>query len=380
MAVSGGTILFIDALLSAFFAGIVTILATASIEKYGGVIGGVLASIPSAIVPASIGITIISAQRQSWNKVYIVLHAVPAGMLVNVLFLYAWRLLPRLIARKVSSGRKLLVIVLICALSLWTLGALVLTGILDSLMNRYPRPFTISLIGALFFGVHLVFAVIIGCVLPLPIGRKGDKSVSVYAHLVRGLIAAVPIFISVILTNYDSVSSGLLLSFPVVMTTVISTWWTQGYTVSMTAAAPMILGSISMCAYAISYSEVFKLLSTSTLALGEVITITVIVCWFFSIFFISVPIIVWLRWKEKDSAESISKVNFAADEKNDDKDEEDVPLTKFKFQDYNSQSKHEESLEQEQEQELGYRHSVTYTNPKLEEIKEQTLEYSKGTE
>ena len=39
--------------LSAFFAGLVAILATVAIEKYGGVIGGIFGTVPTTIVPAA---------------------------------------------------------------------------------------------------------------------------------------------------------------------------------------------------------------------------------------------------------------------------------------------------------------------------------------
>ena len=42
-------------LLSAFFAGVVATLVTVAIEKFGGRTGGVLATVPTTIIPAAIG-------------------------------------------------------------------------------------------------------------------------------------------------------------------------------------------------------------------------------------------------------------------------------------------------------------------------------------
>ena len=42
-------------ILSALIAGFVAILVTVAIEKWGGVIGGVLGTLPTTIVPATIG-------------------------------------------------------------------------------------------------------------------------------------------------------------------------------------------------------------------------------------------------------------------------------------------------------------------------------------
>ena len=43
-------------LLYALFAGLVAILVTVAIEKFGGIIGGVLGTIPSTIIPAAAGV------------------------------------------------------------------------------------------------------------------------------------------------------------------------------------------------------------------------------------------------------------------------------------------------------------------------------------
>ena len=43
-------------LLSAFFAGLVAVIVTMAIEKWGGIVGGVLETVPTTIIPATIGI------------------------------------------------------------------------------------------------------------------------------------------------------------------------------------------------------------------------------------------------------------------------------------------------------------------------------------
>ena len=43
-------------ILYGLFAGIVAILVTVSIEKFGGLIGGVLGTVPSTIIPAAAGV------------------------------------------------------------------------------------------------------------------------------------------------------------------------------------------------------------------------------------------------------------------------------------------------------------------------------------
>ena len=42
-------------LAAALFAGIVAVLVTVAVEKWGGIVGGILGTLPTTIVPATIG-------------------------------------------------------------------------------------------------------------------------------------------------------------------------------------------------------------------------------------------------------------------------------------------------------------------------------------
>ena len=68
--------------LSALFAGIVATLVTIAIEKFGGRTGGVLATIPTTIVPAALGMYSISGEAEFAQSMSIV----PLGMMVNAIF------------------------------------------------------------------------------------------------------------------------------------------------------------------------------------------------------------------------------------------------------------------------------------------------------
>ena len=49
-------------LLSAVFAGLVAIAVTVAIERWGGVIGGILGTLPTTIIPAAIGMYLAGGQ------------------------------------------------------------------------------------------------------------------------------------------------------------------------------------------------------------------------------------------------------------------------------------------------------------------------------
>ena len=69
--------------LSSLMAGLVAILATVFIERLGGAIGGII-TLPTTIVPASIGIWI--GVNGDTVSVTAAMSMVPIGMLLNVLF------------------------------------------------------------------------------------------------------------------------------------------------------------------------------------------------------------------------------------------------------------------------------------------------------
>ena len=81
-----------EAFLSAFLAGLATILIALAIEKLGGLKGGVLATFPSTVVPFSLG---IAAQYENdFVKIKRALCTVGIVMIGNALFLWVWRFIP----------------------------------------------------------------------------------------------------------------------------------------------------------------------------------------------------------------------------------------------------------------------------------------------
>ena len=65
---------------SALFAALVAIGATVAIERFGGVVGGLLGSIPTTIIPASIGFWLTQNEVVGFQAA---LYTVPVGMMVK---------------------------------------------------------------------------------------------------------------------------------------------------------------------------------------------------------------------------------------------------------------------------------------------------------
>ena len=106
-------------LLAALMAGIVATTVTVLIEKYGGVVGGILGTIPTTIIPASIGM----ASEGGNDALIVSLAIVPAGMLINAIFLSIWALLPDKLPKTWSQNSSL-IFTSIISLIIWALVGL----------------------------------------------------------------------------------------------------------------------------------------------------------------------------------------------------------------------------------------------------------------
>ncbi|TNF34719.1 MAG: hypothetical protein EP329_06950, partial [Deltaproteobacteria bacterium] len=108
-----------NAVPAAIFAGVVATGVTVAIERFGGRLGGLLGTLPTTVVPASLGIW---AQTGGGEVFTAAMDATPLGMLVNAVFLWLWRALPpRLPALRLGP---LLALMTTLALAAWLVLAL----------------------------------------------------------------------------------------------------------------------------------------------------------------------------------------------------------------------------------------------------------------
>ena len=99
------------------FAGLVAILVTVAIERFGGFIGGVLGTIPSTIIPAAAGVYAIEGEESLIAS----MSVVPIGMLINGMFLGVWIVFPKYINK---TNLKLPITILI-SLCTWAVLAFI---------------------------------------------------------------------------------------------------------------------------------------------------------------------------------------------------------------------------------------------------------------
>jgi len=258
----------------AVLAGAVAVLVTVAIERFGGVIGGVLATLPTTIVPASLGLW--DGDPAAFAET---MGAVPAGMLLNAGFLYLWRELPPRLPPGQTLGVRLVWMTVI-SLAAWALAALILVYGL-----RLSGGFTWTL--GLITAVGLVTAGLAATWTPRPAPR-GSRRVGPITLILRGVLAGSAIAVAVLLKDVGGpVAAGMASVFPAIfVTTMVSLWLSQGEAVPAGAVGPMMLGSASVAGFALLAALVYPLTGP---------WLGVLVTWPLAIVGTTLPAFAWLR-------------------------------------------------------------------------------------
>ena len=238
--------IFLNAGISALFAGLTAIGVAALIEKFGGLIGGVLGSTPTTIIPAMVGIYIEyeANQEKYTNSAF----SVPIGTFTNSLFLFTWGFLPKYLP--IKNTNKKLILMLFISLSVWFAVAVSVMALRQFVTEKYD--FDHRYFGTIFLCLHFVFAMAT-TFFQKTIKPKGKNKTSWYMILIRGIGAGAIIFLSIVLSKYAGPSvAGVSSIFPVVfLTTIMTVWISQGESVALGAVGPLMLGMVSVPTYSI---------------------------------------------------------------------------------------------------------------------------------
>ena len=227
-------------ILPAVLAGLVAVLVTLAIERFGGLVGGVLGTIPSTIIPAAAGVYHLDGEEALLSSMSIV----PLGMMVNGLFLGVWIVLPKYVA----NSKNPLFITTICSIMSWAIFAYLALEIANYTTAINLSPFMLGVLGLCFLILVSVFFNI--KTRPSP---KGNNKVSLPILMARGIAAAVAIGCALLLAKLgEPLIAGLASAFPAIfLTSMVALWISQGVTVPQGAAAPMMLGGASVAVYAL---------------------------------------------------------------------------------------------------------------------------------
>ena len=271
----------INTITAALFAGFVAIAVTLLIEKYGGAIGGILGTIPTTIVPAAAGMALATND----TDLNISLAIVPAGMLINGLFLVNWKILPTYF-NDTEKMYTTLFIVIVISLSIWSLSGLVILRIIEFGYDSSLSSFEIGLLGQ-----SLVVILGVGMSWHIDSTPRGKNKVNNYVLFSRGIMAAFAIGLAVWISSLGySLLAGLASVFPAIfLTSMVALWISQGPSVPMGAAGPMILGGGSVGIYAII---AMWSLPNFGIFLGSLLA------WFLAIILWSVPCFQFVKWRQ----------------------------------------------------------------------------------
>ncbi|MGK0359890.1 MAG: hypothetical protein ACI9U2_002196 [Bradymonadia bacterium] len=267
-----------ELLIAALFAGAVAILATVAIEKLGGQAGGLIATLPSTIVPASLGIWATDPAALAPA-----MDAVAPGMLLNAGFLWLWRVIPPRIQD--DSLRRRLAKVTAITLFGWLIGAIIIV-----LLGSQVRPTVILGAG----GTIALLIVGISSCLTLRAAPLGRKTVPIPTLLARGVFAGLAIAAAIAVARAGHpIAAGVASVFPAIfLTTMISVWISQGEAVQGGAIGPMMLGSASVAGYAMGARVLMPWLG----AWGA------LVAWILAIAVITIPAWLWLGARRRRMA------------------------------------------------------------------------------
>ena len=270
-------------LLSAIFAGFVAVLVTVAIEKWGGIVGGVLGTLPTTIVPAAAGMYLEAGSEDLGTS----MSLIPFWMLLNALFVASWVVYPKL-----KNDVKLFEMTLV-SLGFWALLAILMTLSLTQALN-YISEFAVGIVGLLcLLGLGLWMTWV-------PIrAPKGKNSVTKKVLFARGLAAATAIGIAVQFASMGlPIIAGLASVFPAIfLTTMVALWMAQGADVPTGAAGPMMLGGSSVAMYSL----------IAPWAIPEYgIYAGSAICWIASVLLTSIPAYSWLSWRKAAAQESLT--------------------------------------------------------------------------
>lgn len=267
-----------DVIGAALGAGLVAVGVTLAVERFGGRLGGILGTLPTTIVPASLGMW--HARPEAYD---LAVAGVVVGMVCDTAFLGAWRVVPPRVASLSRSGQA--VVTTAAGLGAW--GVLALAWTLLTQGSDAPIP---GLSGTTLALSALAAQVAIGLgatwhAVPAPRARAPVTAAQIVA---RGGLAAAAIGLATwIAAVGPPVLAGMVSVFPAIfLTTMLSLFLAHGDTLPAGAAGPMMLGSASVSVYA--------LLSLLTLpALGPVAGAST--AWLGAVLLASLPAGAWLR-------------------------------------------------------------------------------------
>jgi hypothetical protein len=206
---------------------------------------------------------------------------VPVGIVLNAGYLLLWRVVPARVG--MLTHRNLLAWTVAISLGAWFAAAFLVSVVHEWLA---PSVETALWIGGAAAAAGLGLAIAANRVPhPAPAGRRRVAPLVLAA---RGVAAGIAIGVAVSLARSGlPIASSMAAVFPAIFTTImVATWLAQGAQVPTGAVGPMMLGTLSVSAYALLAAWAFPAMHVAAAAA---------LCWVVATVAVSVPGFLWLR-------------------------------------------------------------------------------------
>eukprot|EP01119_Soliformovum_irregulare_P020910 TRINITY_DN6843_c0_g1_i1.p1 TRINITY_DN6843_c0_g1~~TRINITY_DN6843_c0_g1_i1.p1 ORF type:complete len:331 (-),score=26.19 TRINITY_DN6843_c0_g1_i1:66-1058(-) len=279
--------------------------------------GGVIGSIPSTIVPATLAVMMVETRIDVVGSLY----AVPSGILLNAIFLTIWKFLPPSLGRRRCPIAFNLIITITLSITMWVAMAVLLFHLLSDT----------TLVGKRYFAgvvtlIMLLFGILMAFWQPIPCFQAVPKQLDRVTYLTFALLTFMSIGTSVAISLWSEVAAGLAACFPCfILVDMISYWFYQGTpssgkqmvaydTNSYALYVPhIILGSLSASSYCTLFAltaelELYIHLEETWLAYFGAVFLACIISFLLAVLCVSVPVLLFLKrlqWRAMQRLSSI---------------------------------------------------------------------------
>uniref|UniRef100_A0A6B2LB01 Uncharacterized protein n=1 Tax=Arcella intermedia TaxID=1963864 RepID=A0A6B2LB01_9EUKA len=256
------------------------------IERFGGDLGGILGSSPTAIIAAVVGLY-LELEGDESGLVGAIFN-IPVGVAATSLFVYVWRILIPFLPLSWSRIKSLFLLLFV-SFSVWVVFACSLIFGQKALEARYPTQSIPIWFGLTTYCIHFLVALtIVFCEQPAPPPQR--KPLSPPLILLRGALSSLVIFTAIMLVLVDKGLAGVTTVFPAIFcSTMISLWLTQDRNVLTGVAGPMVLGVLSVPCFALTFYGLATVLRPLLPDAGLLLLCSVLVSYALSVLLVSVP-------------------------------------------------------------------------------------------
>eukprot|EP01088_Endostelium_zonatum_P005025 TRINITY_DN16449_c0_g1_i1.p1 TRINITY_DN16449_c0_g1~~TRINITY_DN16449_c0_g1_i1.p1 ORF type:complete len:377 (-),score=66.28 TRINITY_DN16449_c0_g1_i1:50-1180(-) len=309
-----------------FFATMFSIWA---VEKFGGITGGILSSLPITIVSTSMLIALnegefihndSTSSSDEWfqDQLEFQDYSATFALLLIILSFLPWRFLPPYLPSHLHRYHLSILSLLSSFLFLLSiLASILLFSLLSLIHNSHTRHLLLFLSGLISFILTLLLSFLCSILFPCPAPSAYLPS-SFSSTLLHSLLASLLTCLSLLLSLYSSILSSVLSLTPttiVYIAVMRSLYSSHGFEVVKGAVGPIMAGSASKTMYLMLFGIVLGSGGATGIELVKRIIMSGVIAWIGSVLGVSLPVWGVLKWRQKKVDERwMGRVEFSEEE------------------------------------------------------------------